>query len=507
MADSAGPTQRHYRAPCPGCGAPVAFQSAQSTHAVCGYCQSTVVRDGEVLRRLGKMAELFDDHSLLQLGAAGRLDGRPFTLVGRLQYQYAGGTWTEWHALFDDGDTGCLSEDNGAYVFTRPVTATGAWPAADSFRVGATVSLQGRRWGVASAQSVALRAAEGELPRLPPLGQPFTVVELRSQGDGPAQVLSLDYGSEPPGASAGQAVTLEGLQMTGLKAESGKDEQGRQFSCPSCGAPVSVALAQSRSVTCGQCHSLIDLGEGVGGELRHAMQDEPVAPQIPLGRTGTLQGTAWQVVGFQHRMGHDPEDPDEHFGWSEYLLYHAQRGFAFLVDAEDGWSLVRPLTGAPALSDQGRRASYQGKTYTLQYSYEAETGYVAGEFYWQVQRGQKTFNRDYAAGKSLLSMEQGANEVTWSAGDKLDADTVARAFRLEDQQALLQRGDAAPTSGGSGISLRTVLILVVILVIVLLLLSRCTRCDPRVENCATSSTGTRSSGGSFGGFSGGGGHK
>ena len=52
------PAQRAYRAPCPGCGAPVEFRSAQSTHAVCGYCQSTVVRSGEVLTRIGKMAEL-----------------------------------------------------------------------------------------------------------------------------------------------------------------------------------------------------------------------------------------------------------------------------------------------------------------------------------------------------------------------------------------------------------------------------------------------------------------
>jgi hypothetical protein len=55
----------------------VEFRSAQSTHAVCGYCQSTVVRDGEVLKRLGKMAELFADHSLLQLGAAGRSTSAP----------------------------------------------------------------------------------------------------------------------------------------------------------------------------------------------------------------------------------------------------------------------------------------------------------------------------------------------------------------------------------------------------------------------------------------------
>ena len=63
--------QRSYQAPCPGCGAPVQFLSAQSTHAICAYCQSTVVRSGEKLARIGKMAELFDDHSPLQLMASG----------------------------------------------------------------------------------------------------------------------------------------------------------------------------------------------------------------------------------------------------------------------------------------------------------------------------------------------------------------------------------------------------------------------------------------------------
>ena len=107
---SAPPAQRHYSAPCPGCGAPVEFQSAQSTHAVCAYCQSTVVRSGEVLSRIGKMAELFDDHSPLQLRASGRvkLDGlnampQAFTLIGRLQYKSDAGTWTEWVASLDDG--------------------------------------------------------------------------------------------------------------------------------------------------------------------------------------------------------------------------------------------------------------------------------------------------------------------------------------------------------------------------------------------------------------------
>ena len=98
------PSQRAYRAACPNCGAPVEFRSPASAYAVCSYCNSTIVREGDALRRIGQSAELFDDHSPLQLGASGRFQGAPFTLVGRLPYRYADGTWTEWHALFDGVD-------------------------------------------------------------------------------------------------------------------------------------------------------------------------------------------------------------------------------------------------------------------------------------------------------------------------------------------------------------------------------------------------------------------
>jgi hypothetical protein len=131
------PTQRAYRAPCPGCGAPVEFKSAQSTHAVCGYCQSTVVRSGDVLTRLGKMAELFDDHSPLQLMASGRITARwqgaalhpdrPPAVQGRR------GVWTEWAAFLQDGSAGHLGEDNGAYVFTRPSTPAASCPRPRAF--------------------------------------------------------------------------------------------------------------------------------------------------------------------------------------------------------------------------------------------------------------------------------------------------------------------------------------------------------------------------------------
>ena len=500
MADSA--TQRSYTAPCPGCGAPVEFRSAQSIYAVCPYCQSTVVRDGEVLKRIGKMAEVFEDYSPLPLGASGSiaLDGKtvPFMLVGRAQFKGEQGSWNEWNAFLPDGTLATLSEDNGNYVFTRAAPIGRELPSAERFRVGMTTAVGGKQFSVSTNLMASLVSAQGELPKLAPLGKPFAVVELRSDG---GEVLSIDYGTTPPQVQRGYAVNLEALNMKGLKdGAAAKDERARQFNCPNCGAPVTVALTTTQSCTCPSCKSIIDLSSGIGGEMRSAAQDEPVEPTIPLGRIGEFEGAKWQVVGFQHRMGVEPGD-DEWFGWDEYLLYHRKRGFIFLVDSTDGWSLVRPTTGAPQYKRGEQSTKYLGTQYALQFSYKAETNYVLGEFYWPVELGQTTFNSDFesSSGKAILSREEGKGEVTWSHGERIDASVVANAFKMTDKLDRFQREDAAPVTSLKGIGCGSVILVLVVIFVVLIILSTC--------SSSSGGSGYRSSGGSYGGYSSGGGHK
>ncbi|MDR2838602.1 MAG: DUF4178 domain-containing protein [Azonexus sp.] len=486
--------QRFYRAPCPGCGAPVEFHSAQSTHAVCAYCRTTVARDGDTLKRVGRLAELFDDFSPLQIGATGRDGQRGFVLVGRLQYAYAEGRWTEWVTAFDDGGpNGILSEDNGAYVFAKAAAPAERIPAISTLALGKSMALGGQSYTVASIEQVTLASAQGELSRLPQLNRPFAVVELRNEQD---QVLSLDYGSNPPAVWLGTPVQLADLQLRGLRDESVKNEQGRSFNCPQCGSPVTVQLEKAQSVTCPGCHSLIDIADGIGGELRHAQQKEAVRPLIPLGASGVLQDETWQVIGFQRRQGQAPDD-DERFIWDEYLLYNKNKGFRFLVDASDGWSLVAPATGAPRLS--GNLASYKGQSFRLEWAYRAETLYVAGEFYWQVERGQSTDNKDFRGGNKLLSLESSPHEQVWSYGEKIDSDLVARMFNIDPGK--LRRGDALPVSDLLRDGGKVMGWIFVTMLLIVMLVSECRRDD------GSSSVGSGGLGRGYGSYSSGGGHK
>ena len=521
MATEHPQPQRAYRAMCPNCGAPVELASAASASAVCSFCRSTLVRDGDALRRIGQSAELFDDHSPLRLGAGGKLNGHGFTLVGRLQYAYEGGTWNEWHALFDNGHSGWLSEDNGRYVFVFDRRPQGELPAPDELHAGERRLVDGRAWSVASVTRAKLLAAEGELPRPPQLQGEFVVADLRNEQ---GEVGTIDYADQPPQWSVGRAVALSQLAMSGLADTSEKTLKSRSIECPSCGASLEVQLATTQSIVCGQCKSVVDISQGVGADLKHFKQNAAGEldhqPQIPLGSTGTLrlgkgEAVPWQVVGYMERCDLPTDAEDEQTFWREYLLYNRQEGFAFLVDAEDGWSWVVPATGAPQL--RGDRAQLDGVDYRKRYTYSAKTTYVLGEFYWKVAREQRTINTDYAGvGKDAdkrLNREMAGTEVTWSAGETIDAEAVAAAFRIpKEQRAALQR-DVAPAAVLSSSGAIKLVFIFFVIVVLLLLFSRCSRddCDQVRSTFGEASTeyqqcrasyragGYRSSGGSFGG--------
>lgn len=497
------------------------------------------MRDGEALQRIGISAELFDDHSPLQLGSAGRHQGAAFTLVGRLQYRYADGTWNQWHALFDSGKSGWLSEDNGAYVIAFDAPLTGPAPAADELSAGERRLVQGSAWNVASVTRASLQAAQGELPRPPRLdGAEFTVADLRNEAD---EVGTLDWSeAQQPVWSVGRAVRLADLALSGLREDSEMTLGGRSLDCPSCGASLQLSLASTQSIVCGQCKAVVDVSQGAGTQLSHYAQNnsghEGIGPAIPLGRTAPIAlggpELPWQVVGYVERCDLPaPGDDEEQSFWREYLLYNRQEGFTFIVDAEDGWSWMRPLTGAP--QTRGDTATWKGRTFQQRYSYAAKVTWVLGEFYWRLKREERAqvtdyFGRNNAAGRRL-SREEVGTEVTWSEGAGLDTAVLEGAFGLAagGLPDMARAGGAAAAAPWSGLNISGGLIktlLVVGFIVVALVLSETnssSSCDElrttfgdssnEYQQCLSQSRGSgsgRTTGGSFGGFSsGGGGHK
>lgn len=432
---------RVLRSACPSCGAPVEFRAGSSVLAVCGYCRSTLLRDGPALRDLGKMAQLFDDHSPLALGAAGRDDGLAFTLIGRLQYRYPEGTWNEWRALFDDGSTGWLSEDSGAYVLSRERAPIVAAPF-DEIEPGQQIWVHGVPLVVAGKELARVVAGAGELPFVVGAGYEAPVVDLRGDDGEFATLDYSDYSVDTTRGAAkaaddasvrvyvGRAVSLGGLRMTGLREEIVREVATTALACPSCGAPVQARLADTRAISCASCAAVLDLTAGPGAKIDFYRQLRRVAPLVPLGSSCERDGARFTVVGFMRREG---RAGDERFEWDEFLLHAPTAGFRFLIHDAGHWSWSQVLQKAVRVETvrHGRGVARLGKERFDQFAeYEARVLYVEGEFYWQVRAGEITRNTEYVLPPSGLSCERSGREVSWSRGEYLDAAAVRALFGL-----------------------------------------------------------------------------
>ena len=137
---------------CPGCGAPVEFKSAAAVMSVCAFCKTTLLKDADSVRNIGKMSEVFEDYSPLQIGTSGQFAGRGFSLVGRIQLRYSEGFWNEWYTLFDDGSNGWLSDASGQYTLTFPQNAGATLPLFEKLIPGHVLHLGGQSYATSDVR-------------------------------------------------------------------------------------------------------------------------------------------------------------------------------------------------------------------------------------------------------------------------------------------------------------------------------------------------------------------
>lgn len=424
---------------CPSCGSPLTFQSGAALTAVCPACQSCVVRQGDVLRDYGRVARFQRDLSPIQIGARGQWDGRSFVVTGVLRKARDRVRWNEWSVTFDDGTTGWIGEGNGQwflYGTSEPLIGV-ALPRG----AGGTLQVGGGHFRVMEDASAAIVAAEGQLPFVVMPGRSERYLDLR-EIDGP-RVATVDTSDTPPTVYFGVDVTLVQLQLEGLRPFAGWSDPAlvhfagpeitnvRELRCDACGASNPVrSPGQTQHLACGYCGSVmaVDAGEeNIHAELLERREKAPFAPTLKVGSRGTLQGVNWVVIGAMVRAVFD--DGME-WSWTEYLLHNPYRGFAWLVeDTQRHWSFVEPVRGAVPTVD-GARAYWKDETFRVFQKGEARVKHVLGEFTWEVAVGDSAETLDFVAPPRMLSQERTYEEVTWSVGRWLAAETVGKAFKL-----------------------------------------------------------------------------
>src|ERR1043165_6463087 len=432
---------------CPACGAPVEFKSGQSIVVICQYCRSAVARTDRELKDLGKVAELVETGSPLDVGLRGTWKDVPFELTGRAQLGHEmGGQWDEGYATFSNGWLGWLAEAQGRFylTFQYPVPEGVNVPSFDTLQLGQQVP--GLPWPtpllVAETGRATALGAKGEIPYLLTPGDTYFYADLSGPDRGFG---TLDYNESPPLVFLGNEVTLAELGITTTRAPEREERHvdAAQLSCPQCGGPLELrAPNKTERVTCPNCNALLDVNQGKLA-LFKSLERPAFQPLIPLGTIGDVPEGKMTVIGAMRRSV--TIEGIQYF-WSEYLLYHPQIGFRWLVDSDDHWNYVRAVPPGE-IEESTKYATYQGKHYRIFQDAQARVEQVVGEFYWKVEAGEQVRGVDYVAPPYMLSKEESrvyipdpedpskrrrvAGEINWSLGTYVTVKQIEKAFSVK----------------------------------------------------------------------------
>ena len=447
---------------CPQCGAQVKFHAAASVLAVCEYCTATLMRHGEALEHIGKMAELQDDPTLIQIGSEGVYKGVHFGVIGRIQMQYEAGLWNEWHIMFDDMKTGWLGEAAGEFYVTFEKTLPLSPPPFNGINAEDKIDIGGRFFTVTNLESATCIAGQGELPFSVGPGFSAPVIDLQLD----REFATIDYSDDPPRVFTGERVTVRDLKLANLRdARAAPDvlapkHKADAFNCPSCAAPFNLSSGKIQTYGCASCGSILDTTNKKVQLVTKAQEAMSYPLRIPLGARGrfaiaaqsagsdntsgksggktgakpaakttaphAVSGAAnveWEAIGHMRRAS------DAGFSWSEYLLFNPEAGYAWLSESDGHWSLSRNVEQIPKVL--GLSTYYKGESLEHFQQYTAEVVHVLGEFYWKVKVGDSVLVDDYIAPPRMLSREKTTGEVSWSQGTYLTQDEVVQAFKVK----------------------------------------------------------------------------
>lgn len=386
---------------------------------------------GASVERLGEMAALPPDQSPLQCGSRGVWNGTPFELIGRIRVEWTGGSWTEWWAEFADGQSGWIAETQGFFAVSFPRESREPLPAAEDLPAEGMVQLAGKFHTIIDVKSVTCLAGEGALPFAAPPGITRQSVDFMAE-DGAFATLDYFPGS-PPELFTGTYATFASLQFSNLRPVPGWDGEVAQtrhattaLNCPGCGAPVVLrASGLTMAAVCGSCGGVIDTANPNAQLIQEADKKvRAIRPLIEIGRRGQFFGAEYEVIGMLARF-------DGYSKWSEYLLFNPWQGFRWLVTYNGHWSFIERLLEIPKTGI--RKASLRdGRKFGHFASANTQVVAVLGEFFWKVERGEKSELNDFIAPPFILSAERypGLQEVTWSLGEYVDPASVASAFGL-----------------------------------------------------------------------------
>lgn len=202
-------------ATCPNCGAKITFRWSACVQTVCEYCKSILVRTDIDLQKVGRVADLPQNSSPIQIGTEGCCGAHSFVAIGRIIYEYDQGNWNEWHLMMNNGTSGWLSDGQDEYAVTFAAPGRKLPPES---RIGQQYTWDNETYTVSTVTKAHYRGVEGELPFQYWDKSDVIFVDLLSHS---GKFATIDYSDESPALYLGEAVEFESLKLKNLRSFEG----------------------------------------------------------------------------------------------------------------------------------------------------------------------------------------------------------------------------------------------------------------------------------------------
>jgi hypothetical protein len=428
---------------CPTCGAEHSLRNPGITVVVCTYCSATIYRE-EAALRAGKKSMVAEPRSNLRVDKQGTVGGQSVTLIGRVQFEHATGRWDEWVVEEIGSELLWLVEDEKTYVLEHEFH--GDLPVdVEALQVGQVFELEGGRFEVREIGEGRCVGGEGQLPRGIQPGERYRFIDcIELAGN---RVVSIEAGPDGHDVFVGEDVPADQVVFSPEEFEpSVAVEGGQRISCPNCGGHLELPGRGEpcKTLGCTYCEALITL-EGAVANLAGMREGTGADLELELGAAGTLQGTAWEVMGRLIYREFDALDT------REYLLWNAEDGYGWLEEYGGNWTLQQPTRIGPALTELAglipRRMVLVGeKEFRFLEQGQLELAYVDGALPWLATIGTRHNYVTLVKPPRIYTIEWvELEEIERFIGEHVASSEIAEAFELSSPlESPTVQGAAAP---------------------------------------------------------------
>ncbi len=210
--------------------------------------------------------------------------------------------------------------------------------------------------------------------------------------------------------------------------------QIKSIKCTNCAAPLNLlGGGRVESITCQYCKSVLDLNDNYKVLTNFKNIKEQHKLPFEIGMKGKLKGIEYTIIG---RVTYSARDYP-HGEWTDFLLFSAFYGYAFLTYEEGHLIYSKRNRTFPNFTWMETRQQsllvLDNKDYKPFDEYDAKVVYVEGELTWIAKRNDKTSFIDLTAPPFGISVEKTKREIEYYDAEYLNASVVYEAFGVEEE--------------------------------------------------------------------------